>query len=333
MKTIAQFIIAFALALASSLRANAESEATQSNNNGLFAAIARNDVAAVQALLAADVKAVLAETLDGSTPLHAAARADAIEILYLLTKAGMSRAVKDANGLTALDVARDANAPDAILYLGGSGVQESRSSGVQNVPLRPSTSPVEGERPREPPPNAPLPPSDLQPSTSPVEGERPREPPPNAPLQPSDLPPSASLPLDADSLTPENIRARFPDLDTLYFPEGEYLGETDTAGRPHGLGTKTFLDQSRYTGEWRKGRREGTGLYIYPTGDTFHGSWRNHAPDGQGLFTFANGGHAKGTWSRGILKEATGIYVDPKGVRYNAIWRNNELIRKTLIPQ
>ena len=307
MKTIAQFIIAFALALASSLRANAESEATQSNNNGLFAAIARNDVAAVQALLAADVKAVLAETLDGSTPLHAAARADAIEILYLLTKAGMSRAVKDANGLTALDVARDANAPDAILYLGGSGVQESRSSGVQNVPLRPSTSPVEGERPREPPPNAPL--------------------------QPSDLPPSASLPLDADSLTPENIRARFPDLDTLYFPEGEYLGETDTAGRPHGLGTKTFLDQSRYTGEWRKGRREGTGLYIYPTGDTFHGSWRNHAPDGQGLFTFANGGHAKGTWSRGILKEATGIYVDPKGVRYNAIWRNNELIRKTLIPQ
>lgn len=132
------------------------------------------------------------------------------------------------------------------------------------------------------------------------------------------------------NVTVAEFKARFAEMESVILSEGEYLGELDIFGTPHGEGIMTFFDLASYAGEWKNGRREGTGLYAYANGDTYHGAWKNNVPDGQGTFAFANGGYAKGIWSRGALKNAIGVYVAPDGTRYNASWVNNVMHKTPL---
>ena len=53
---------------------------------------------------------------------------------------------------------------------------------------------------------------------------------------------------------------------------------------PHGEGTYTSPDGTKYKGEWRSGKKHGTGMYEYGSGNKYEGDFENDLMHGRGVF-------------------------------------------------
>ena len=55
----------------------------------------------------------------------------------------------------------------------------------------------------------------------------------------------------------------------------KYTGERNSSGERHGQGIMTYVDGSKYTGEWQDGEMHGQGAMTYAGGRTFTGVWKD----------------------------------------------------------
>jgi 1-phosphatidylinositol-4-phosphate 5-kinase len=65
---------------------------------------------------------------------------------------------------------------------------------------------------------------------------------------------------------------------------------------PHGFGTYTWADGSRYEGDWDEGVRTGRGVYVWPSASRYEGEWLAGRMHGQGSFTSPDGTRYEGGW-------------------------------------
>jgi len=56
--------------------------------------------------------------------------------------------------------------------------------------------------------------------------------------------------------------------------DGNYRGEL-LSEKPHGKGTVTWPDGSRYSGEWKNGLYHGEGVFVWSNGDKYEGHWKD----------------------------------------------------------
>ena len=64
----------------------------------------------------------------------------------------------------------------------------------------------------------------------------------------------------------------------------------------HCIGTHTYADGSKYSGEWKANKRHGEGIYIYATGNKYAGQFKADKRHGLGTFTWADGESYVGYW-------------------------------------
>ncbi|CBN79012.1 Hypothetical leucine rich repeat and MORN motif protein [Ectocarpus siliculosus] len=78
-------------------------------------------------------------------------------------------------------------------------------------------------------------------------------------------------------------------LSTIAYGNGiRYHGEMKQ-GKPNGMGTKTWPDESEYVGEFNFGKEHGEGTKRFPDGSEHSGKWRAGNRDGPGVFIDARG--------------------------------------------
>jgi len=92
---------------------------------------------------------------------------------------------------------------------------------------------------------------------------------------------------------------------------------------PHGRGSLTYPDGSKYTGQWKNGKRHGQGTLIFADGDKFVGRWENNLRNGQGTYTWTSGSEYSGAWKDG-LQNARGTMTYPDGSKYTGQWKNGK---------
>ena len=64
---------------------------------------------------------------------------------------------------------------------------------------------------------------------------------------------------------------------------GEYEGEVNSNGKPHGQGVWTHPSGRRYEGQCKNGKKHGQGTYTWPDGARYEGEWQDGKYHGQGL--------------------------------------------------
>jgi hypothetical protein len=50
---------------------------------------------------------------------------------------------------------------------------------------------------------------------------------------------------------------------------------------PHGQGSRTWPDGSKYTGQWKAGKYHGSGMFFWPTGKMYAGEWHSGMKHGK----------------------------------------------------
>ena len=66
-------------------------------------------------------------------------------------------------------------------------------------------------------------------------------------------------------------------------------------------GQYTYLDGSRFTGDFMSGYPEGKGTMNYVSGDTYIGGWSSHAPHGEGIMYYKSGRVLGAEWKYGTV--------------------------------
>lgn len=95
---------------------------------------------------------------------------------------------------------------------------------------------------------------------------------------------------------------------------------------PHGEGTMVYPDSSRYTGEWKNGKRHGKGVLTNPHGDIIYdGNWLDDIKQGYGTFNYSLTEWYKGYW-KNDKRDGEGQYSNPNiGSYYFGSWKNDKL--------
>lgn len=101
-----------------------------------------------------------------------------------------------------------------------------------------------------------------------------------------------------------------------------YKGSRNFEGKPHGQGTLTDSDGTRFTGNWIDGVLTGKGIIDYENGDKYEGDIVNLEQHGNGKYTFKNGDIYDGQWKNG-KRNGQGIYTWENGSTYKGEWKND----------
>ncbi|WP_448517842.1 hypothetical protein [Rhodoflexus sp.] len=75
------------------------------------------------------------------------------------------------------------------------------------------------------------------------------------------------------------------------------------------------LQEGKYSGNFRAGKRHGRGTFTWPDGSTYVGMWRNGLMEGRGTYTGKDGTTYTGDWLQG-KRNGFGTYTWPNGDRY-----------------
>lgn len=98
--------------------------------------------------------------------------------------------------------------------------------------------------------------------------------------------PDKNMTVTANFLKPTQIKGDA----TIVFGSGEiYVGPCNHNFDPHGVGTWTLPDGTRYVGNFIKGVRSGLGKIEYANGTVYEGDFLDEAPHGRGVITTADG--------------------------------------------
>jgi len=114
---------------------------------------------------------------------------------------------------------------------------------------------------------------------------------------------------------------------TIEYDVGTYKGEASLGrivwnGVPHGQGTFTLPDGSKYAGEWKDDKRHGQGTFTLPDGSKYVGEWRYDNFHGQGILTFADEDKYFGEFKDG-KKDGQGTYTWSNGSKYVGEHKND----------
>ena len=103
--------------------------------------------------------------------------------------------------------------------------------------------------------------------------------------------------------------------------DGEYKGEVDADGKPHGQGAKTYVDGRKYVGGWEHGQPHGQGTLTY-AGGRYVGGWKHGRHHGLGTLIDAYGEY-KGDWYKGY-EHGQGTLTYTGGNRYVGGWKHGK---------
>lgn len=118
-------------------------------------------------------------------------------------------------------------------------------------------------------------------------------------------------------------RSESSNIETV-FPDGRYRGMVNGMGKPHGTGTMEFNDGTEYDGEWRDSKFEGEGVLTINDGESkYTGQFQKGKPHGEGCFVYANGEKYTGSWVNGKM-DGTGVYEFMKNEKYDGQWKENK---------
>jgi len=94
-------------------------------------------------------------------------------------------------------------------------------------------------------------------------------------------------------------------------------------------GTGTYLystgdkSGSKFTGEWKNGKRDGKGIIVKKDGTIFEGEYKNDKANGKGTWRFSDGHKFEGEFKDGRFIIETKIF--PNGNKYTGDFKNNLL--------
>jgi hypothetical protein len=99
-----------------------------------------------------------------------------------------------------------------------------------------------------------------------------------------------------------------------------YTGEFK-AGKKHGKGIYYYANQNKYMGEWLNDLRQGEGKLSFANGDVYSGNFGSDRIEGQGSMDFKSGDRYTGTWKAG-KPYGKGSYYFATGERYEGEFVN-----------
>jgi hypothetical protein len=91
----------------------------------------------------------------------------------------------------------------------------------------------------------------------------------------------------------------------------------------NGFGTYRYSNGSRYSGEFKSGRKNGKGIYNYANGNKYIGEWINDLKQGEGKLFFSNGDVYTGNFKSDNM-EGQGSMDFRTGDRYSGNWKNGK---------
>ena len=91
----------------------------------------------------------------------------------------------------------------------------------------------------------------------------------------------------------------------------------------HGKGTLTFVDGSKYEGEFKNGNRHGKGVFNYIDGSIHEGGYKDGKRHGKGIYTFVDGAKYIGEYKLDMY-HGKGIYIHANGEKYEGGWKENK---------
>jgi len=80
---------------------------------------------------------------------------------------------------------------------------------------------------------------------------------------------------------------------------------------------------SKFTGEWKNGKRDGKGIIVKKDGSIFEGEYKNDKANGKGTWRFSDGHKYEGEFKDGRFIIETKIF--PNGNKYTGDFKNNLL--------
>ena len=133
----------------------------------------------------------------------------------------------------------------------------------------------------------------------------------------------------------------------LTYPSEDYYFGYFKNGLKDGKGTLHYADNTKTSGEWRKGEyignsliedgkmgciegdcKNGRGTYVYKDGAAkYVGTFTNGMPDGEGTIFYANGESYKGDWALGSFN-GEGILYLPDGTQVVGYWKEGSYMGK-----
>lgn len=127
----------------------------------------------------------------------------------------------------------------------------------------------------------------------------------------------------------------------VYWGKGTYYDESEDSkyvgnwvkGKPNGKGLATWGEKSKfpgryYDGEWKDGLMHGYGTKFWGkaevdkyTNNKYTGEWKNDKMDGFGKYDWADGSYYEGPW-KNDEQDGDGIYVFKDGEVFKGHWEN-----------
>lgn len=95
-------------------------------------------------------------------------------------------------------------------------------------------------------------------------------------------------------------------------------------GKREGVGTVIWPDGRRYDGEYKDGKMEGRGTFTWPDGSLYEGEYRAGRRHGFGTYTYRQGGGIyQGEWKCGN-RDGYGTLQMANGDVYRGQWKENQ---------
>ena len=116
-------------------------------------------------------------------------------------------------------------------------------------------------------------------------------------------------------------------------PDGSiYVGRAVVPTGKEGHGTWTFLNGSKYVGEFRDNEVNGPGTWTYPDGQVYAGEWKDGTYHGHGTRTDPDGARYTGEWKNG-LNHGQGEQLYKSGSKFVGEWKEKYPWKGTVIDE
>ena len=117
-----------------------------------------------------------------------------------------------------------------------------------------------------------------------------------------------------------------------YFKEGVVLKGSSIMY--YGEGNNDYLnfnEESRYEGQYKKGKREGFGKFFISNGDIYVGEFRNDHFNGRGIYYWKNGNIFNGRF-KNYKKEGIGVLFCPQIGKLIGLWKDDQQLQVRFEP-